>query len=110
MTHQQQSNSPSHPAAVPPSGLFDFILAAETTYSETAAIETANIIARHLKPATGTAYIATKRYYFGVGGGTSCFCEALKRQTEHRFDIEILQVYDNGVSNIRELLLVRCRS
>lgn len=95
------------PPAVPRNGLFDCILASETTYSENAAIETAELLSKHLKPGTGVAYISSKRYYFGVGGGTKCLCESLQKQKTHEFQIEILQVFDNGAGNIRELLLVK---
>ncbi len=98
------------PLAVPRSGYFDCILAAETTYSERAAVETARFLSNHLTPGTGVAYVATKRYYFGVGGGTKCFCDALlsnRRTGDSQFEIDTLEVYDDGASNIRELLLVR---
>eukprot|EP00536_Pseudo-nitzschia_multiseries_P013852 jgi/Psemu1/36680/gm1.36680_g len=49
-------------------GLYDCILASETTYSETSAKETAELLSRHLKPGKGVAFISTKRYYFGVAG------------------------------------------
>ena len=103
-TKQQQ---PTKPSAVPKNGLYDYILASETTYSEIAAIETAELLSRHLKPGTGIAYISTKRYYFGVGGGTRFLCDALQKSTTHKFHIETLEVYDNGNGNIRELLLVK---
>jgi hypothetical protein len=98
----------AHPA-IPCDGLFDVILAAETTYSQTAAVETAAFIVRHLRPKTGMAYVATKRYYFGVGGGTNCLVNAINnRPSGPRFlHCEILQVYDNGGGNIRELLLIK---
>lgn len=95
------------PPALPRNGLFDCILASETTYSENAANETAELLSRHLKPGIGVAYIATKRYYFGVGGGTKCLCDSLRKQKTHMFHIETLEVYDNGAGNIRELLLVK---
>ena len=107
-TKQQQQ--PTKPSAVPKNGLYDYILASETTYSEIAAIETAELLSRHLKPGTGIAYISTKRYYFGVGGGTRCLCDALHKSTTHKFHIETLEVYDNGAGNIRELLLVKSLS
>ena len=100
------SAQPMHPA-LPIDGLFDCILASETTYSENAANETAELLSRHLKPGTGVAYICTKRYYFGVGGGTKCLCDSLREKKTHKFHIETLDVYDNGVGNIRELLLVK---
>lgn len=108
--------SPNFPeaTAIPDDGLFDIILAAETTYSEQAAIETAQLIVRHLRPHTGVAYVATKRYYFGVRGGTSCLMDAMtKLQQEEEtpkrplLDVQVLQVYDNGAGNIRELLRIQ---
>jgi hypothetical protein len=104
------NNDGTKPSAVPKYGLYDYILASETTYSEIAAIETAELLSRHLKPGTGVAYISTKRYYFGVGGGTRCLCDALQKITPHKFHIETLEVYDNGAGNIRELLLVKSLS
>ena len=99
----EQPKSP----ALPKNGMYDCILASETTYSENSAIETAELLSRHLKPGTGVAYISTKRYYFGVGGGTKCLCDALHKQKTHKYHIETLEVYDNGAGNIRELLLVK---
>lgn len=95
------------PPALPRNGLFDCILASETTYSEEAAIETAELLSRHMKPGIGVAYISCKRYYFGVGGGTKSLCDSLRKQKSHKFQVEILEVYDNGAGNIRELLLVK---
>ena len=96
------------PLGVPSDGLFDCILAAETTYSATAAASTARFVANHLKR-SGVAYIATKRYYFGVGGGSDAFREGLLRYAtrEGEFQISAVEVYDNGRGNIRELLCVR---
>ena len=96
------------PLGVPSDGLFDCILAAETTYSATAAASTARFVANHLKH-SGVAYIATKRYYFGVGGGSDAFREGLLRYAtrEGEFQISAVEVYDNGRGNIRELLCVR---
>lgn len=101
------SHEQAAPPAVPKDGLFDCILASETTYSESAANETAELLSKHLKPGTGVAFISSKRYYFGVGGGTKCLCESLRKQNKHEFQIEVLEVYDNGAGNIRELLLVK---
>jgi hypothetical protein len=78
--------------------------------------------------------IATKRYYFGVGGGVDAFRRACGSQNDdkvhvqlqpqqeqdyqddsshhhhhvrRRLHVETAQVYDNGTGNIRELLKVR---
>ena len=108
LLHHKVSKRPE-PLAIPKDGVFDCIIATETNYSESSAMETANILAKHLKPGTGVAYISTKRYYFGVGGGTKCFCDALQQNNNanHKYHIEILQELDNGVGNIRDLLLVK---
>lgn len=91
-------------------GIFDVILVSETTYSEAAAMDTARLKAGHLRPHTGVAYVAAKRYYFGVQGRTGCLVDALKgteATTARSFDIQVLRVYDNGGGNIRELLLIK---
>ena len=96
--------------SVPFDGKFDLILAAETLYSEEAARETALFVARHLCPDTGVALVATKRYYFGVGGGTDAFQEACKKSvlgTGMELRVDVAQVYDNGSGNIREMLQVK---
>ena len=67
---------------------------------------------RHLRHDTGVALIASKRYYFGVGGGTDAFraaCRIAVDDSETDLQVETLQVYDNGSGNIRELLQVKVR-
>jgi hypothetical protein len=82
-------------------------LAAETTYSERAARETAARVMNHLKVGKWVAFIATKRYYFGAGGCSDALQEAfLKPSVEKEYVVEAVEVYDDGSSNIRELLKV----
>mmetsp|Transcript_28438 Transcript_28438/g.42236 ORF Transcript_28438/g.42236 Transcript_28438/m.42236 type:complete len:399 (-) Transcript_28438:22-1218(-) len=123
----------------PQDGKFDVILMAETTYTTLAARQTAFLILHHLKlplsrslehknidkgdDSGGVAFVASKRYYFGVGGGVDVFreeCQALKlvvdddthgddenkRTSWWKLQVETIQVYDNGKGNIRELLKV----
>ena len=112
-----------------PCDTFDIILAAETIYSGTAAVDTAELLFRHLAD-DGVAFVATKRYYFGVGGGTESFCEAIHRcNQQHSTEsiaaaettpqqsqgplplvTETVQVLDNGRGNIREILKVNRQS
>ena len=109
MSEQFLDPSSSMPRLFPSDGKFHVIIAAETTYSTEAATDTAYLLSKHLKVGTGVAYIATKRYYFGVGGGSDCFRQALSAQSlDTRFEVETLQVFDNGAGNIRELLKVKC--
>lgn len=93
-------------------GKFDMILAAETTYSSQAASDTALLLVKHLKVNTGVAFIATKRYYFGVGGGSESFKAALSSAQPQnvKFNVETAMVYDSGTGNIRELLKVYATS
>jgi predicted nicotinamide N-methyase len=110
----QQEHTP-----LPTSGRFDVILAAETTYTLESATDTTILLARHLTLGSGIGLVACKRYYFGVGGGSDVFREAASSQrvigaadrpssSEYKLSIKTLQVYDNGIGNIRELLLVKC--
>ena len=87
---------------VSPSTRFDLILAVETMYTTKAAIDTCELLDRHLVSPTGVAFVATKRYYFGVGGGVDAFRDACAGKLE----IETVQVLDCGVGNIREILRV----
>jgi len=107
LQEQQQKDSPR----LPRDGKFDVILAAETIYSEAAARETALLLQRHLRPITGVAYVATKRYYFGVGGGVDpfrAFATAAADDDTLTLQIETVRVHDSGTSNIREVLKVQC--
>ncbi len=98
---------------IPPDGKFDLILASETTYTSKYAQDTAYLLVNHLKPNTGVGLVATKRYYFGVGGGSDAFLDACKSVSKTSIDndycltVEILRQYDDGKSNIRDLWKVR---
>jgi hypothetical protein len=81
----------------------DLVLAAETLYSEQAAEETALLLSRHLND-TGSALVATKRFYFGVGGGTDAFLAASEK---YNLLVEVVQSFDTGAGNIRDILCVR---
>jgi hypothetical protein len=108
MSQQLSQSSENLPSVAPRDGMFDCILAAETTYSEATGKDTALLLAKHLKVDTGVAFIASKRYYFGVGGGTDSFREALAGLSSFgQFHVDTLKVYDNGAGNIRELLQVK---
>ena len=56
----------------------------------------------------GFAIIATKRYYFGVGGGFKDFLDEMKKdlavdkyQTVHKTSFE------DGFSNIRDIIMIK---
>jgi hypothetical protein len=98
----EQSSSLS-PWRLPPDGKFHVIVASETLYTREAARETAELVMRHLHATRGVAYVASKRYYFGVGGGVDDFRSAVDAT---RFRAETVRVVDTGVGNIREILKV----
>lgn len=64
------------------------------------------MIRRHLAPG-GTALLATKRFYFGVGGGTMEI-ENLCTQNEE-LTFEIVYSCEDGTSNIRDIIKL-CRA
>lgn len=100
---------------LPDDGRFDLILAAETTYTEESSKDTAELLARHLKVDTGVGLVATKRYYFGVGGGADAFRQAAESMAvkvgsagngmDCTLKVDFVQSYDSGVG--RDLLRVR---
>jgi len=95
---------------------FDLILASETTYTPESCEDTAFLMLRHLKINDGVGLVATKRFYFGVGGGTDLFqaaCETLSSASDYegpysglRLCVKVVQSYDTGNANIRDLLRV----
>jgi len=96
---------------------FDLILASETTYTPESCQDTAFLMLRHLKVDVGVGLIATKRFYFGVGGGSDLFIEACEKlcmtnqspySTLH-LCVRTVQSFDTGNANIRDLLEVRCQ-
>ena len=116
LLQQQEENETTQGSSSQPPLLhqMDWIAAAETLYSVQAAHETAVLISRLLRPETGLAWVASKRYYFGVGGGVDAFVQAaqvlpptLYNGDAYQLVVKTIQVYDNGKANIRELLRVQ---
>lgn len=56
----------------------------------------------HLQP-DGVALIASKKYYFGVGGGTYEL-ENLAKRSKSTLRYTLIKSYDDGQSNIREVI------
>lgn len=83
---------------------FDLILAAETVYSERAAADTVTFLLRHISDEEeSVALVATKRFYFGVGGGSDAFTEQAHAAG---LEVSIIHTVDTGVGNIRDILQV----
>jgi len=92
---------------------FDVLLASETTYTTESCQDTAYLMLKHLKVDIGVGLVATKRFYFGVGGGADAFAQASQKVSESsqshglRLVVRTIQSYDTGNANIRDLLEVR---
>ena len=82
---------------------FDFILSAETIYSTAAAPRLWELVRTQLRPG-GTALLAAKSYYFGVGGSVQDF-KALVA-AEPGFQCKTVRVWEDGASNRRECFAV----
>ena len=89
-----------------PSSAHDVVIASETTYSLSSCRSTVQLLAKHLKSTTGVGLVATKRFYFGVGGGAAEFrslCEGEGLEVDEGATV----VVDRGDANIREVIVVR---
>ena len=84
-------------------GTFDLILSAETAYREDTTRSLVECIARTLS-ATGEAIVATKRYYFGCGGGVAALENEIGRVD--RLCCEVVWSAEDGRSNVRDILRV----
>ncbi|CAM9398275.1 unnamed protein product [Chrysoparadoxa australica] len=82
---------------------FDRILTAETLYTTQVTAKVYWMIHRHLS-ANGEALVASKRYYFGCGGGCMAFRDLCT--TGGVLSCETVRVIDTGRDNIREILRV----
>ena len=84
-------------------GKFDLILSAETAYREDTTRSLVECIARTLS-ATGEAVVATKRYYFGCGGGVAALENEIGRID--RLCCEVVWSAEDGRSNVRDIMRV----
>lgn len=83
---------------------FDIIVSADTLYNMENYDSLYQSIVKNLNN-PGICFIASKKYYFGVGGGTSQFIEYVKAKGE--FDIKCVQEINDGISNMRQILEMR---
>ncbi|KAJ1406589.1 S-adenosyl-L-methionine-dependent methyltransferase [Sesbania bispinosa] len=61
---------------------YDFILMAETVYSINSLQNLYNLIKKCLRHPDGVVYMAAKKYYFGVGGGSRRFLSVVEKDGE----------------------------
>jgi len=97
-------------AASPSDAMYEVILTAETLYTPALTKRMVELLSRLLRPKTGIAVIAAKRFYFGgsLGGGSGLLCSLCQRPGSV-LDAKVVSVVEDGVSNIREIVVVSRR-
>ena len=80
------------------------VLTSDTLYHATSIPPLLHVIQRALA-ADGVALVASKRYYFGVGGGTVELMRWVER--DGTMVCEVVEVLEDGHSNIREVVRLR---
>ena len=93
---------------------FDLILSSETLYSLDTCEQVAYFLQQCLTAGRGVALLATKRFYFGVGGGTLQFqelCNSLSASPiasmDGKLTATVIQSFEDGHSNVRDIILVQ---
>ncbi|KAK9845625.1 hypothetical protein WJX84_006091 [Apatococcus fuscideae] len=81
---------------------YDLVLSSETLYNLESQEVLLSCLTQALCPPHGEAYLASKKFYFGVGGGTAAFRKLVRRQGI--FECKTVANVDDGKSNKREIL------
>jgi hypothetical protein len=50
----------------------------------------------------GICFICSKKFYFGVGGGTSQFIDYVS--TKGDFEVKVVKEFNDGMSTIRQII------
>lgn len=95
----------SFPSPAALRGCVDVILASEVTYNVDYYRSLCDVMVALLRPGTGKALVATKRYYYGVGGGVTLFTAFLERHYPALACRRVAAIED-GKSVAREILEV----
>lgn len=82
-------------------GGYDIILTAETIYSIGSMQKLYQLIKKCLRPPYGVVYLAAKRHYFGVGGGTRQFKSLV--EADGILGAHLVVDISDGASNVREI-------
>ncbi|RXI00570.1 hypothetical protein DVH24_000804 [Malus domestica] len=85
---------------------YDIILMAETVYSISTLPHLYELIKKCLTPSHGVVYMAAKKHYFGVGGGTRRFLSVVEKDGVLASSM-VAEVAD-GSSNVREIIVKKC--
>ena len=82
---------------------FDVIISGDTLYNNSNYEKIYNLMKNNLNK-DGEAFFASKRFYFGVGGGSSEFRQYISDRNE--FQIEQVKTIKDGINNIRVILKI----
>ncbi|KAL2469424.1 putative methyltransferase family protein [Abeliophyllum distichum] len=80
---------------------YDIILMAETVYSISALPSLYKLIKKCVSSPHGVVYMAAKKYYFGVGGGSRRFISVVEK--DGSFTASLVAEVADGSSNVREV-------
>jgi SAM-dependent methyltransferase len=83
---------------------FDIIVSADTIYNTNTYDSFYEVIKSQLKN-PGICFIASKKFYYGVGGGTNQFIDYVNKKGD--FSVKIAKEINDGISNIRQILELR---
>lgn len=83
---------------------FDIIVSADTIYNIDNYESLYNVILNNLKN-PGICFISSKKFYFGVGGGTNQWIDFVNKKGD--FNITVAKDINDGISNIRQILEMR---
>ncbi|XP_010258579.1 PREDICTED: histidine protein methyltransferase 1 homolog isoform X2 [Nelumbo nucifera] len=95
-----QKGSDSSSGQDPPAG-YDVILMAETVYSISSLQNLYGLIKKCLSWPHGVVYMAGKKHYFGVGGGTRQFLSVVEK--DGLMEASLIAEVADGLSNLREV-------
>eukprot|EP00924_Labyrinthula_sp_SR-Ha-C_P000484 snap_masked-scaffold_27-processed-gene-0.14-mRNA-1 protein AED:0.22 eAED:0.23 QI:0/-1/0/1/-1/1/1/0/284 len=84
---------------------FGLILSSETVYDVSNFASLVKILKHFLKE-EGVALFSAKRFYFGVGGGSSDFVEYIENKEKKYLSCQIIQSFEDGQSNIRDIIQI----
>ncbi|KAJ7294724.1 hypothetical protein O6H91_Y237700 [Diphasiastrum complanatum] len=82
-------------------GGYDIILMSETVYSLASLPRLYSLIKKCLRPYYGVVYVAGKKHYFGVGGGTRQFKHLV--EDDGIYGAHLVSDFADGCSNVREI-------
>ncbi|KAM7486112.1 hypothetical protein LguiA_002121 [Lonicera macranthoides] len=98
---QRVEKDPNCSSEVDPSTGYDIILMAETVYSISALPILYGLVKKCMSRPDGVVYMAAKKHYFGVGGGSRRFLSVVEKDGTMAASL-VAEVAD-GSSNVREL-------